>query len=388
MKKREKIMLSALLAILMLSLTGCRMRILTSPGAADTVISEPSDKASVTETEAEPSSSPEPVDDSIIDNTPQDPVPGNNPGGGYGKTEGNGIAVTYDPNGGDSDAVIAAVQLGEKYGVQPQAVRRGYSFDGWWTKVSGGECITSETVVTEDAPHTLYAHWKSRASCTVYFDGNGGRVKASQVELRLGEGDAFGQMPVPIREGYDFDGWFTERVGGVQISETDIFDGQSDLTLYAHWTYNPLKFWSFTLTNKSQQIYLCQQTSLYFETETDNLTQINCSLISATGSLNIAANRDDPGVTDDWVKAKRPAVVVKCVSSSGDMHTAADSMAARFPEQKIVVVTRQAVSGDEASMLYARLALAKELYSDWYTDVDLSVVANELGVSGTVIYFK
>ena len=63
-------------------------------------------------------------------------------------------------------------------------------------------------------------------------------------------------------------------------------------------------------------------------------------------------------------------------------------MAARFPEQKIVVVTRQAVSGDEASMLYARLALAKELYSDWYTDVDLSVVANELGVSGTVIYFK
>ena len=30
--------------------------------------------------------------------------------------------------------------------------------------------------------------------------------------------------------------------------------------------------------------------------------------------------------------------------------------------------------------LYARLALAKALYGDWYVDVDLETVASELGI--------
>ncbi|MCQ4808234.1 InlB B-repeat-containing protein, partial [Intestinimonas massiliensis] len=40
----------------------------------------------------------------------------------------------------------------------PTPTRSGsYSFDGWYTAVSGGEKVTTSTVFTENS--TIYAHW-------------------------------------------------------------------------------------------------------------------------------------------------------------------------------------------------------------------------------------
>ena len=44
-------------------------------------------------------------------------------------------------------------------------------------------------------------------------------------------------MPLPAQptlEGYTFDGWYTEPVGGTKISTSTVFTG--DTTVYAHWT--------------------------------------------------------------------------------------------------------------------------------------------------------
>ena len=38
----------------------------------------------------------------------------------------------------------------------------------------------------------------------------------------------------PTLEGYTFDGWYTEPVGGTKISTSTGFTG--DTTVYAHWT--------------------------------------------------------------------------------------------------------------------------------------------------------
>ena len=40
------------------------------------------------------------------------------------------------------------------------------------------------------------------------------------------------------------------------------------------------------------------------------------------------------------------------------------------------------------TVLYAKLALAKYLYSDWYTDVDLAKVAQELNIDSYPISFS
>ena len=127
-------------------------------------------------------------------------------------------------------------------------------------------------------------------------------------------------------------------------------------------------------------MYLCQQTSIYYETAEDGVTAQYVGLISDTGSLNIAENRDDPNVNDDWVRAKKPGLIIKCLDSGSDVSEVRQAVAARFPGTEIALVSPAAL-GSDGYGLYARLALSKHLYSDWYTDVDLNTVAEELGIN-------
>lgn len=391
------------LALLFVALCGCRARLLDAPERADEVVetAQPTPTPTPTpEPTLEPSQEPSP--EPTQPDEPPEPV--STEGGGVPDRPANlsavsglgtgqleevtalGVTVTYNPNGGDGAPVSTVVNTGEPYGLQPEGARRGYSFDGWWTAPVGGRQILPDTVVERAGPHTLYAHWRARPASMISFDGGGGRVKSRDAIREVSEGDALGTLPVPLREGYGFDGWFTLPEGGEQVHEDTVYTGPEDWTLYAHWTYDPYEFWSFTLKNRTQQVYLCQQASIYFETKTDQVTAQSCPLITAIGGQNIAENREDPNVTDDWVLAKRPQVVLKEVASLADAAKVQAAMSARFPEQKVVLVTSGGL-GSGAQGLYARLALAKELYGDWYTDVDLSIVAAELGVDASPIYF-
>lgn len=130
---------------------------------------------------------------------------------------------------------------------------------------------------------------------------------------------------------------------------------------------------------------MCQQVSIYIELE-DNVTQQACQLITATGSQNIAENRGDPNTTDEWVQQKKPQVVVKATGSMANAEAVRQAVAARFPDQQVFVVSSAALGGDAAAALYAQLALSKQLYGDWYTDVDLATAASELGVNGIILY--
>ena len=55
------------------------------------------------------------------------------------------------------------IQYGEKYGTMPTPTRAGYTFDGWYTGENGtGTKITSDTVLSNDNNHTLYAKWTKK----------------------------------------------------------------------------------------------------------------------------------------------------------------------------------------------------------------------------------
>lgn len=296
-----------------------------------------------------------------------------------------GVSVTFDPNGGEGGAIRATVRLGEPYGPLPAATRRGFRHLGWWSQSAGGEEVTAQTPVTREEAHTLYAHWEAKATCTVRFDGNGGRVKRREAALELSDGDCYGPLPVPLREGYDFLGWFTAPEGGEAVAETDVFTGTEDRTLYAQWDYDPYAFWSFTLRNKTQQIYLCQQATLYYEGLEAGERAETPGLIPDTGSLDLTAGREEPP-TDRWVVERAPAAALKLVSGPEAAPEARRAMEARLPGIRVILLYPQAVGGG-AEELCAALALAKELYPDWYLDVDLSVVAQELGVDRIPIEF-
>lgn len=68
---------------------------------------------------------------------------------------------------------------------------------------------------------------------SVTFDAQGGRCDTTQHTFAYGS--AYDPMPVPVRTGYIFDGWFTAASGGRQI--TSEFTVEDDVhALYAHWT--------------------------------------------------------------------------------------------------------------------------------------------------------
>ena len=46
-------------------------------------------------------------------------------------------------------------------------------------------------------------------------------------------GDPIGALPIPTRQSYDFDGWWSDPVSGTQITEKTTF--QTSTTIYAHW---------------------------------------------------------------------------------------------------------------------------------------------------------
>lgn len=49
-----------------------------------------------------------------------------------------------------------------------------------------------------------------------------------------------GDLPVPSRRGFSFEGWFTAKTGGEEVSSDYVVGG--DMTLYAHWIPNSIAF--------------------------------------------------------------------------------------------------------------------------------------------------
>jgi len=144
--------------------------------------------------------------------------------------------ITFDGNGGSVSQSSMAVTNGERYGTLPTATREGYSFDGWYTTKTGGNVVTASTIVSLAANQTLFAHWTALVPrvFTVFFDANGGAVGTRSKALTYGS--SYGTLPIPTRDGYTFDGWYTSASGGSKVAATDTFLLNGDQTLYAHWT--------------------------------------------------------------------------------------------------------------------------------------------------------
>ena len=110
--------------------------------------------------------------------------------------------------------------------------KTGYTFLGWYTQKSGGTKVTTQTTITENKNHNLYANFEPK-EITITFNANGGTVSQSNKTVRYGE--EYGELPTPVKLNAEFIGWYTSATGGTKILPSTKVNSTSNKTLYAQW---------------------------------------------------------------------------------------------------------------------------------------------------------
>lgn len=179
------------------------------------------------------------------------------------KKEGNRIqmvlktyTVAFESNGGGK--VNGQVVMIGKNADKPAAPNRtGYTFGGWYKdKACTVQWDFDEETVTEDI--TLYAGWTAN-TYTVTYDYGGATGGTDTVQKEVTYGGSYGALPVPEKTDLVFDGWYTERAGGIKVTETTSVAAASDHTLYARWKQPCSHVWEqkADVENHWQQCSLC-----------------------------------------------------------------------------------------------------------------------------------
>lgn len=153
------------------------------------------------------------------------------------KTSGNTIKTTI--GGSDANTNIVQITMDDATTVSRSATK---SFDFVNTTRSTKDITKYFGVWIAGNYGKTYSN-QATAKCTVTpasylvtFDPNGGRVSPTSTAVTIGK--KYGPLPTPNRYGYDFDGWYTEKIGGKdkEVTETDVVGTNPPTTLYAHWT--------------------------------------------------------------------------------------------------------------------------------------------------------
>ena len=176
------------------------------------------------------------------DNTEKNPSSTNN-GSDSGKTETpvvepvepvkKNFIVTFNTNGG-SPVNSSTVKENETVAKPANPTKEGFVFDGWYvdslltTKMDFSKPITVDT--------TLYAKWNVddvKAIYVVTFNTNGG----STIEnARVEEGSKVTKPADPTKDGFTFDGWYTDSGLDNPMDFNTPITGKLDL--YAKWKIN------------------------------------------------------------------------------------------------------------------------------------------------------
>ena len=118
--------------------------------------------------------------------------------------------------------------------------KTGYTFTGWNTKSDGtGTPYTDEKVVnivtTNNEEITLYAQWIAK-QFTVTYNANGGTISTPSKQVTYDS--TYGTLTEPEREGYTFDGWFTDNTYTTEVTSSTKVQITSNQTIIAKWTAN------------------------------------------------------------------------------------------------------------------------------------------------------
>lgn len=144
-----------------------------------------------------------------------------------------GYYVTFDTDGG-SEIKKQKLSYGDCAVEPEEPIKPGYEFVYWVT--SEDEYLAEVWNFTEnkvESDTTLFAVWEP-AEILVKFDLDGGNFSESDenMEKQVVYGEVYGELPIPVKEGYQFDGWvYSQQI----ISEDSVVFMTGEHILQARW---------------------------------------------------------------------------------------------------------------------------------------------------------
>ncbi len=142
----------------------------------------------------------------------------------------NPSTITFNANGGTVTPTSGTTDTSGKLSSLPTPFWSGHDFKGWFTKATGGDQVTTNTVFTSN--DTIYAQWDEEQTCTVTFDTKGHGTALDPVKVNKGE--KVNKPEDPTAEGWNFGGWFTDE--DFQNEYDFNTPVEKSFTLYAFWT--------------------------------------------------------------------------------------------------------------------------------------------------------
>ena len=162
--------------------------------------------------------------------------------------------LTYYPNGGSGDPIVYYITDEVATVSKNLFTRVDYTFDSWNTAADGsGAKYMPGSTITMNGNVDLYAQWvkngggdggdgdggydggdATQSEFELHYVTNGGKHLSVESEIRVWTKD-YEDLPVPVRDGYTFEGWYwdlrlTDRVTG------DVKVDVPVVVLYAKWS--------------------------------------------------------------------------------------------------------------------------------------------------------
>lgn len=150
--------------------------------------------------------------------------------------------LVIDANGGlwnNQSYCAIGSSVGTEIDVQIPT-RKGYTFTGWTLDGEGtmSSLILDSKFTGGEGNATLTANWVQN-KYTLYYNTNGGNVSPLTETLTYDE--KYGTLAIPTKNGYTFDGWYTELEGGTLVTGEEVLTEENNIYIFAHWTKNSYK---------------------------------------------------------------------------------------------------------------------------------------------------
>ncbi len=138
--------------------------------------------------------------------------------------------VSYSANGGSGAPSSQTKYYGKTLTLSStKPTKTGYTFSKW--KATDNTLYSAGGSYTKNEATTLTAQWTAN-KYTLTYNANGGNCSTASKSVTYDS--AYGTLATPTRTGYSFNGWYTAKTGGSQVTSSTVCAGNA--TIYARWT--------------------------------------------------------------------------------------------------------------------------------------------------------